>query len=83
MININNYINPNDIFSLDYNIINMRNIIIEDIIDVKFQIDENNIKNKYNKNNMINQLYNKMSNIDEVIKKNKSNIESFNNLNMI
>ena len=83
MININNYINSNDILSLDYNNINMRNIIIEDIIDVKFQIDEHNIKNKYNKNNMINQLYNKMSNIDEVIKKNKSNIESFNNLNMI
>ena len=61
----------------------MRNIIIEDIIDVKFQIDENNIKNKVNKSNMIKQLYNKISNIDEVIKKNKSNIESFNNLNMV
>ena len=86
MVNINNYINSNDILSLDYNNINMRNIIIEDIIDVKFQIDENNTKIKdikYKKNNLISQLYNKMPNIDDVIKKNKSNIESFNNLNMV
>ena len=80
MISINNYINDN--IPLDYNIINMRNIIIEDIIDVKFQISEINIKNTNIKDDKINKIYNRFSNINKSHKKNISNSESFNNLNM-
>ena len=35
MVNINNYINQNDMNILDYNIINKKSIVIEDIMDVK------------------------------------------------
>ena len=81
MISINNYLylNDNNII-LDYNQINMANITIEDVMDVKFQIDENNIK--YN-NNKLNLLYNKFPNDNKDNKKNISMIESFNNLNNI
>ena len=82
MININNFINLND-NTFDYNIVNMRNITIEDIIDIKFQYDDN-ISNQYlkNKYNDINQLVNKLYVSDKNSKKNMSNLESFNNLNM-
>ena len=60
----------------------MRNIIIEDIIDVKFQISEINIKNTNIKDDKINKIYNRFSNINKSHKKNISNSESFNNLNM-
>ena len=78
MLNINNYINPTDINILDYNNFNMININIEDIIDIKYQIDEMNIKNK----KKIIQYYSKLSNIEKDIRKNISMIESFNNLNI-
>ena len=81
MISINNYLYLNDNNTiLDYNLINMANITIEDVMDVKFQIDENNIK--YN-NNKLNLLYNKLPNDNKDNKKNISMIESFNNLNNI
>ena len=84
MININNYISFNDINILDYNNINMKSIIIEDIIDVKYQINENNINNNNikNKNNSSNQCDNDIT-VDKTYKKNLSMVESFNNLNMI
>ena len=80
MISINNYLSTNDNNILDYNLFNMTNITIEDVMDVKFQIDENNIK--YN-NNKINLLFNKFSNDNKDNKKNISMIESFNNLNNV
>ena len=79
LVKTNNYINSYDASNLDYNIINTRNIIIEDIIDVKFQINENNINKS--KNNVMNQLYNKLTD-DKFNKKNSLIVESFNNLNM-
>ena len=80
MISINNYLFTNDNNILDYNLFNMTNITIEDVMDVKFQIDENNIK--YN-NNKLNLLYNKLPNDNKDNKKNISMIESFNNLNNV
>ena len=79
MVKINNYISSNDASNLDYNIINTKNIIIEDIIDVKFQVNENNINKS--KNNVMNQLYNKLID-DKFNKKNSLIVESFNYLNM-
>ena len=80
MISINNYLFTNDNNILDYNLFNMTNITIEDVMDVKFQIDENNIK--YN-NNKISLFFNKYSNDNKENKKNISMIESFNNLNNV
>ena len=52
MVSINNYISSNSMNILDYNLINMKSIVIEDIIDVKYQINEKNLND-----NMINHLY--------------------------
>ena len=78
MVNINNYVNPMDINILDYNIFNMKNINIEDIIDIKFQIDETNIDTK----KKFNHYFRNLLNVDRDIKKNISMVESFNNLNI-
>ena len=78
MVNINNYVNPMDINILDYNIFNMKNINVEDIIDIKFQIDETNIDTK----KKFNHYFHNLLNVDRDIKKNISMVESFNNLNI-
>ena len=80
---INNYI-YSDINILDYNKINTKNIIIEDLIDVKIQINENKINNSSNSkiiNDLIKQFDKKLE-TDKSNKKSISIIESFNNLNM-
>ena len=76
---INNYMNSNDMNILDYNLINLKSIVIEDIMDVKFQIDENNLNNNLDSN--INHLFKYIN--DEKEKNNKLINESFNNLNNI
>ena len=83
MMNINNFIYQNDINFFDYNLINKNSISIEDIIDVKFQIDEINQVYENNKSNDITQIVSKLSTIDKNNQKNMSVIESFNNLNMV
>jgi hypothetical protein len=79
MIHINNYLFLNDNNKLDYNTFNARNIIIEDLIDIKYQMNKYINNFLKNKNNIINQ-YDKEIEVDK-FKKNIS-VESFNNLNM-
>ncbi len=76
MIQINNYLFTFDINNLDYNTINTRNIIIEELIDIKYQINQY-INN--NKNNAINEYFKEID-VEKLNKKNIS-LESFNNLN--
>jgi hypothetical protein len=81
---INNYI-YSDLNILDYNKINTKNIIIEDLIDVKIQINENKINNNSSNSKIINDLikqFDKKLETDKSNKKSISIIESFNNLNM-
>ena len=76
---INNYMNSNIMNILDYNLINLKSIMIEDVMDVKFQIDENNLNNNLDSN--INHLYKYIN--EEKEKNDKLINESFNNLNNI
>ena len=77
---INNYI-YSDLNILDYNKINSKNIIIEELIDVKIQINENKFNNSKIINDLIKQFEKKLE-TDKSNKKSISIIESFNNLNM-
>ena len=81
IVSINNYLNPNNDFIIqDYNLVNMKSITIEDVMDVKFQIDLISIKDNKSE---VKKLFNKILNNDKDNQKNMSMIESYNNLNMV